>query len=75
MRVPSTPSEKMYRALQHQLDAEYLDARRLYLEDIDERGKSPDALNMGTGTTLAIVNGPDTPTLFWAVTCTVSFSA
>src|SRR6478609_5926462 len=36
----------MYRALQHQLDAEYLDARRLYLEDIDERGKSPDALNM-----------------------------
>ena len=36
----------MYRALRHQLDAEYLDARKLYLEDISERGKSPDALNM-----------------------------
>jgi len=30
---------------------------------------------MGIGTTLAIVNGPDMPTLFWAFTCTVSFSA
>ena len=46
MPLPSTPSEKMYRALQHQLDAEYLDARRLYLEEIAERGKNPDALNM-----------------------------
>ena len=46
VRLPSTPSEKMYRALQHQLDAEYLDARRLYLEEIAERGKSPDVWNM-----------------------------
>ena len=36
----------MYRALQHQLDAEYLDARKLYLQEIAERGKGPDALNM-----------------------------
>ena len=30
---------------------------------------------MGTGSTLAIVNGPDTSTLLWAFTCTVSCSA
>jgi len=36
----------MHRALQHQLDAEYRDARRLYSEEIAERGKNPDALNM-----------------------------
>lgn len=36
----------MYRALQHQLDAEYADARTLYLDDMAERGENPDALNM-----------------------------
>src|SRR5690349_8482701 len=46
MRPPDVPSNKMYRALQHQLDAEYVDARRLYTEAIAEGGQNPDAMNM-----------------------------
>jgi len=46
MRPPNVPSDKMYRALQHQLDAEYGHARRLYIEAIAEAGQHPDAMNM-----------------------------
>ena len=46
MHPPGRPSEKLFQALKHQLDAEYLDARRLYTEAIAETGPTPDALNM-----------------------------
>ena len=42
----SSAIDKMHRALRHQLDAEYLDARRLYGEAMATAGPNPDALNM-----------------------------
>jgi len=42
----SSATDKMHRALRHQIDAEYLDARRLYGEAMAEAGPIPDALNM-----------------------------
>lgn len=44
--IGKPPSGKLQQALRHQLDAEYVEARRLYTEALAEGGPTPDALNM-----------------------------
>jgi len=43
---PGDAQDRLQRALEHQVDGEYLEARKLYAEVIENTGPNPDALNM-----------------------------